>query len=357
MPFRVYSEGFSGATVVCGPSVNLEFTIQGELPKGNFELGAKNLVKGINHFFVRGLGCRFSVDLMDGSQIEILAKEAPSESHSGSSVNMAMAMRFWEQSVGVFAPIGPGAGGSTIRLSLEQAGVHLALFNGMRSTPRTLTVRQGSGEGGSTLFMVKPPYDFSPQVLDSLTRGENPFVLVGTGVKPQDLPLMLPLFMQKRGHFRVLTPSKDLIFRSDLRNELSMLMMNTDLLQVNEEEALALIGKPGPFRENDIVRLQKVTHAAIVVVTLSKRGALLYDSTDGNMVSSTGCEHVVDSSGAGDAHLSALVWGMFLNNRPLDCGRALQLAAFVAERKCLNVGPWSGLPTLSELEEFLRRNK
>ncbi len=354
MPFRVFSEGFPHANVICGPSVNLEFTIQGSLPKGNFKPGAKNLVAGINHFFVRGIGCRFSVDLFDGSQIEILAEDSPMESHSGSSVNMAMAMKFWEQSVGVFAPIGPGAGGNTIRLSLEQAGIHRALFNGMRSTPRTLTVRQSSG--GSTLFMVKPPYDFSPQVLDSLTIGKDPFVLVATGVKPQDLSLIVPLFTKKRGHFRVLTPSKDLIFRSDMRRELFWLTGNTDLLQVNEEEALALIGKTGEFIAEDILRLQSVTTAAMVVVTLSERGALMYDSTDRNIFSSTGCTQVVDSSGAGDAHLSALVWGMFLYDWPLDCERALRLAAFVAERKCLSVGSWSGLPTLSELEEFLRRN-
>ena len=353
MPSKTVTSGISGVSVLCGPSVNLEFTVCGELPKGNLNWDEKNLVRRVEHYFTAEGKCFFRVHLFeDVDPVLIPIEGSPTETPAGSSVNVAMAMKKWNFPVGVFAPIGPGGGAATISLSLQNAGIETAFFNGMASTPRTLTVIMK--EGGSRLFMVKPHYTLPEDVLPRL-QDVCPPVFVATGVKPQDLPLMVPLFKRKIGDFRALIPSKDLIFHPELREQLLILTMHSDLLQLNEGEAKALLAIPSEslFTVDNLKLLQKYTHAAMVVVTLADRGAMLYDSMGDQVFVEEGTRYVVDSSGAGDTHLSALVYAMFLKGEPLDCGKAMKLARFVAGKKCQHVGPWNGLPSLWEMKNFL----
>ncbi len=353
MAFTALSSSFRGCRAVCGPSVNVEITVQvaDELPSGNFKRG-KNRVAKIEHFVDTGQNVFYGVHLLDGSVIEIPVSGSAKETPAGSSMNVAMALRHWGENVGVFAPTGPGEGAASIRLSLERAGVNLALFNGMKNTPRTLTVREPGG--GSTLFMVKPPYTLPEGVLAELCSC-NPTVVVATGVKVLDLPVVAPMFLKKLGRYRALTPGPDLIGHEPSRLTLLALCACTDVLQVNEEEALRFLGSSdSEVQARHVGELQQLTQAAMVVVTLSSRGAFFYDSNrPREVVFQPGSGPAVDSSGAGDAHLSGLVWGMFLRDRPSYPRNALYLARCVAGLKCQHVGPWSGLPTRQELESFL----
>lgn len=353
MSFSHISAGFRGAEVLCGPSLNLEFTIEGELVQGDFVFGDKNLVVRIDHYFPKDGGCRLVVHLPNGEEVLVNARKGPKETPAGSSVNVAKALHLWGQSVGVFGPIGPGTGGETLRRSLESHGVEYALCMGMKSTPRTLSVLD-HGQG-STLFMVKPTYDFTSDFLGTI-EGQNPSAFVATGVKSQDLGMLLPLFRRGLGCFRAITFSKALILQEDKRTKLLELTLRSDLLQINRQEALLLLGEPPnlEFTRDHLLRLQRCTQAAIVVVTLSQGGSMLYDSTNGEICEAQGMGgRMTDSSGAGDAHLAALIWGLFFRHTPLQNSEALCLANFVAGRKCQHIGPWSGLPATQEMESFL----
>jgi sulfofructose kinase len=59
----------------------------------------------------------------------------------------------------------------------------------------------------------------------------------------------------------------------------------------------------------------------------------------------------VDTTGAGDAFHGAFAWALANGHTPADCAR---IAAAVSALKCRRLGARSGLPTLEELNSFLK---
>jgi len=60
---------------------------------------------------------------------------------------------------------------------------------------------------------------------------------------------------------------------------------------------------------------------------------------------------IVDTTGAGDAFHGAFAWALARGNAAADCAR---IAAAVSALKCRRLGARSGLPTLEELNSFLK---
>jgi len=60
---------------------------------------------------------------------------------------------------------------------------------------------------------------------------------------------------------------------------------------------------------------------------------------------------IVDTTGAGDAFHGAFAWALAAGHVPSDCAR---IAAAVSALKCRKLGARSGLPTLEELNSFLK---
>jgi len=60
---------------------------------------------------------------------------------------------------------------------------------------------------------------------------------------------------------------------------------------------------------------------------------------------------IVDTTGAGDAFHGAFAWALASRHAPADCTR---IAAAVSALKCRRLGARSGLPTLEELNSFLK---
>jgi sulfofructose kinase len=60
---------------------------------------------------------------------------------------------------------------------------------------------------------------------------------------------------------------------------------------------------------------------------------------------------IVDTTGAGDAFHGAFAWALAGGHAPADCAR---VAAAVSALKCRRLGARSGLPTLEELNSFLK---
>lgn len=60
---------------------------------------------------------------------------------------------------------------------------------------------------------------------------------------------------------------------------------------------------------------------------------------------------IVDTTGAGDAFHGAFAWALASRHAPADCAR---IAAAVSALKCRRLGARSGLPTLEELNSFLK---
>ncbi len=345
------SQGFERLGILCGPSANIEDTTEAklELPSGShFVLGEKNRVAELGEASPRYQSTTFSVTSLKG-EVATIETGHWDRIPAGSSVNVAFALQEWEGSVGVFAPVGPGPGGQFILHSLKGRGCGYALFKA-EATARTLTVRPPNSGGASTLFCVKPRYRASHRVRMFLKR-TNPEVLVACGVKPADLHLVKPLFVRKVGQWRAFTPHAELLKGRKCRPDLFRMLQHTDLLQVNAHEA-SLVLEDEVTPHNVELQLDKFASLGVTfpVITMGKSGAYL-KKAGGRLIHQAIIPATqVDSCGAGDSHLAALCYTLLI--KKVDLVSAMWAAANVAACVISKVGPWTGLPTVQEMERI-----
>jgi len=128
-----------------------------------------------------------------------------------------------------------------------------------------------------------------------------------------------------------------------------------DVIVPNEVEAEVLTGIPvkdlSSAREAGEKLLGFGTEA--VVITLGERGALLVEKEGYDLVPGVSVE-AVDTTGAGDAFCGALAFA-------LATGKSLKEAVFIANcagaLATTKIGAQEALPTLKELESFLKEKK
>ncbi|RLG53963.1 MAG: ribokinase [Thermoproteota archaeon] len=128
-----------------------------------------------------------------------------------------------------------------------------------------------------------------------------------------------------------------------------------DVIVPNEVEAEVLTGIPvkdlSSAREAGEKLLGFGTEA--VVITLGERGALLVEKEGCDLVPGVSVE-AVDTTGAGDAFCGALAFA-------LATGKSLKEAVFIANcagaLATTKIGAQEALPTLKELESFLKEKK
>ncbi len=122
-----------------------------------------------------------------------------------------------------------------------------------------------------------------------------------------------------------------------------------DLLVVNQVELLALTGR----QPSAAVALEAAARLGPlrVVATLGDRGCAAWDQ--GRLLQLPGCATtVVDSTGAGDTFVGALVAAL-RQQRPFD--EALMRANAAAALACARNGARAGMPRAAELEAWLAR--
>jgi len=105
-------------------------------------------------------------------------------------------------------------------------------------------------------------------------------------------------------------------------------------------------------RRDAIVELNTRYGCAITGMTLGTAGAIVY--CDGQFIESPGFEApggCKDTTGAGDAFHGGLLFGLLRGD---DVETSLRFGNTVAAMKCSALGARTGLPTQSQLEEFLK---
>jgi ribokinase len=90
----------------------------------------------------------------------------------------------------------------------------------------------------------------------------------------------------------------------------------------------------------------------IVATKLGAQGCLIVTKDDIIQVKAF-TVNVVDTTGAGDCFAAAFTFGIYKNWDPLRCARFANAAAAI---KLTRLGARSALPTLKEIEEFLKKN-
>ena len=334
-----------------GPSVNLEFSVSGELPNSPlYDKGEKNPAARVTQYTDAEGRSVFDVDMKSGESVRVVASDSRTLP-GGSSINIgSVLMQLGAMDVTVFAPIGLGDGGRSIIRSVLELGIKPSFFSGVNGTPRTLTVRDPTGLG-STLFCAKSEYMINSAVVDRLIS-MTPRVLVVSSVKPSDLHLVEQLFEAHARIPKVLVPHADLL-RLEYRSRLCSLIKQTDVLQVNDIEAGILLGRR--FRSRHLGKLADLG-AKLTVVTMGARGSVAREN-GGRRAMRTKAEEVMveDSSGAGDTHLAAVVYYRHLRrDGRLDTQDCLRMAAWIAGQKVRHIGSWQGIPSREQCEEKVR---
>ena len=108
-----------------------------------------------------------------------------------------------------------------------------------------------------------------------------------------------------------------------------------------------LTGEPDGERA---LRKLRGTHAGMLCVTLGARGSMLLDGNQLYRVPAPRVE-AVDATGAGDVFRGAFIHALLRGDRPAEILRFANAAAAIS---CTREGALDSVPTLKEVEEFLR---
>lgn len=346
--FVAVTADIGSASVLVGCSANLEMRVEAELARSDFPneaMGQKHIVRQLTVTPTLSGGYECEILMPGDRTVRLSAHTGHVAVPAGSSVNTAFVLKklgFWD--VGVIAPIGRGRQGRSLKLALESEGIRFGLFPS-DGTAFTLSVYD-AGSDKTTLFCEKRPYGCTPGFVTELARF-RPKLFVATSVKPGDLSLVEALFRRlPQEVIRVFVPHPELLKHPNLRGRLCALIAQANLVQINEREACLLMDKDA-FVPDDIFRVAELG-ARRTVVTFGALGAAAV--SDGQMYRQEpfGVD-AKDTSGAGDAHLTALLYHLWLQEEwSTDLSHALRFAGWVAASKVAHIGPWSGIPAQEE---------
>ncbi len=131
------------------------------------------------------------------------------------------------------------------------------------------------------------------------------------------------------------------------KEELQPILECTDILVVSRVEAEALTGCSGP---EQACRDLALTGPKEILLTLGERGVLVADRKNLILVPAIPVEHVVDTTGAGDAFSAGVIAGL-LEGMSLE--QAARLGCAVAAHKIRHFGSRNGLPDRAQIHSWL----
>lgn len=191
--------------------------------------------------------------------------------------------------------------------------------------------------------------DLSPLDID---RAESALATARLVLVTFEIPVATAIYALRRakelGAFTILTPGPAEPLPSDALSAI-------DLLIPNEGEAITLTGETPGVRsspENLARKLQNYFGIRQVIITLGKRGALVTDGQEQQLITAYPVD-VVDTPGAGDAFTSGVAFSLSQGIPLVESARfgCLAAARAVTIRESI-----PGFGTFSEIEMFAQQN-
>lgn len=286
---------------------------------------------------------------------------------AGSSANLANVLaRMGTQAVGIISAVGSGSDGEAIYRSLEAHGFSdLALLrrsaqHGVGGTAESLFLKTPAGT--TVGFSKKPPWSLDGATRAYFSENLRSRVVACTGFLPFDFPLVEALFSASYPEARILSPHRGCFENAPDRAQCLHLAKKATLVQLNRDELAELLelelGWEGANEDRLKATLSQVP-SQIVCVTLNSAGSLTYLRQTDQLLRKPAAkvERVSHPVGAGDVHLGALIWYLWLRDRRVDIETALETAAWIAARKLEFQGddarPWDGIPDSSARKEIV----
>jgi len=235
--------------------------------------------------------------------------------------------------------VGDDEGGRFVRKSLEREGVDpcgLVVSSGAR-TPQAFVWIDGPSGLKSIAADRTGLEDLRPEEISRELVMAGRYLLIDG--KETEAALRAASWSRQAGGEVILDVGSQ-------RSKMEELLRLTDHLVVSESFALQF-GKT-----NDVVAAAQTLFGfgpKVVAVTLGHRGSICL-SKGGLFRQPAFSVPVVDTTGAGDVFHGAFIYGLL---RCWDLRRTMRFASAVAAIKCGKMGGRAGIPTLSQVEEFL----
>lgn len=262
----------------------------------------------------------------------------------GKGANQAVAVARLDGSAQFIGCVGDDADGASLLRALQSDGVDTTHVQISRSpTGLALITISESGENAITVI---PGSNFelsAAHVTDSVaTLSEEAAVLV---VQAEVRPEIIHAALRSAQSFR-LRPVLNLAPYQILSAEDLLL---ADPLVLNESEASMMLGR----RVTDVQSARAAVEdlrrlARSVIVTMGAQGADWADQTAAGHVPAHPVEHVIDTTGAGDAFVGAVAT-ILANGGSLE--QAVRLGVHAGAFAVTGVGAQSSYPLLSDLTE------
>ncbi|QRM31703.1 ribokinase [Microvirga sp. VF16] len=137
------------------------------------------------------------------------------------------------------------------------------------------------------------------------------------------------------------------------RSAMAELLAVTDVLVVNEHEALSIADIVGESSGDDYLKAGSIISRSFgptCIVTAGARGAYAIAPDGGRIHATARPIAPVDTTGAGDTFVGGLANGLA---EGLEIGRAMERACAAASLSCLTAGAQAGMPQRDALEQHL----
>lgn len=287
----------------------------------------------------------------------------------GAPANVAIAAARNGLSAGIFCKVGEDDFGRFLIQTLEENHVVPLCTNLCKEAVTTMAFVSLTEDGERSFTFVRKPG--ADMFLDRSEISEEDLkhckiIHGGSCSLSKGAESAATVFALKRGHELGKLVSFDVNYRNLMwdndRNAAAEKVMEIlpyiDLLKISEEE-VSMIGG----REN-IHKVMKENNIAAVIETLGSAGAECFFCGDSFIVGGEPADHIVDTTGAGDAF-----WGVFLSRlllRGIDSTKQLTKNCLEDAMRYGNVGGClciqskgaiASLPTGAEIEKYLEERK
>ena len=343
------SEEVLRRTVLAAPSLNLETRGTIASPEmdrlireteGVIVRGQKNPVRELIIYDSAGGQKIAEITLPSGRRLHVNLADT-TEIAAGSSANIATALTsaFGIQDVAIVGAAGRGSGQGALTHSLASRGLaDLLLFKRDGGTARSLVLYEANGI--ATILSKKPGYTVSAKMLETVRQHTAPSILICTGFLEFELPLVRALFTAPGvAEARILSPHVGCCATPSGREQCLELAAQANLFQANAFELGRLLdqGDDWQFPTDSQVAQNtlKQVGSRIVCITLGSAGSVTYDRESKQLLIQRAYDPnpINNVVGAGDVHLAALIWYLWLRRRRIALGAALEVAARICAAK------------------------
>lgn len=175
----------------------------------------------------------------------------------------------------------------------------------------------------------------------------TPFVYIGEAFP--EIALKIIDYVHKHGNNIVYAPGG--VFSNYGLSYIEPVIKNSDILILSRAELLKLLKETIVLF--GIKKLSKITKSKIIV-TLGKNGAVLWDNKKMLRINAFNVKNVKDTTGAGDAFVAGLLFGLVQGKNLLE---SIMMGNAVASLKIQHYGARVGLPTYELVKDFLSDKK